>query len=106
MSKGNIFSHLPADLSTEQLEVIIQNPGCKIERIVSLGHVTPEGECYDQERDEFVMLLQGGALISYMDSNEEIQLGQGDYLLIPAHTRHRVAWTDPDKPTIWLAVYC
>ena len=59
-----------------------------------------------KDQDEFVMLLQGAAIISYIDSDEDTQLGKGDYLLIPAHTRHRVTWTDPNQPTIWLAVYC
>lgn len=75
-----------------------------IERIISKGHSTPEGEWYDQDQDEWVLLLQGKAVLSFED-NSTINLASGDYLYIPAHERHRVEWTDPNGDCIWLAIH-
>jgi cupin 2 domain-containing protein len=76
----------------------------KIERIVSRGHATPEGEWYDQERHEFVLLVQGAARLAWADGSETA-LAPGDWLHIPARQKHRVTWTDPDQDSIWLAVH-
>ena len=75
-----------------------------MERIISQGHITPAGQWYDQDGDEWVMLLQGEAIILY-ENHQRFHLMTGDYLLIPAHTRHRVEWTLPDFHTLWLAVH-
>ena len=32
-------------------------------------------------------------------------LKPGDFVNIPAHRRHRVEWTTPNEPTIWLAIF-
>ncbi len=106
MKLDNVFQSLPADLSQEHFDTLFDKPGCKIERIVSYGQVTPEGECYDQEQDEFVLILQGAATIDYLDTKQTFSLQPGDHLLIPAGVRHRVSWTDPVSATIWLAVFC
>lgn len=79
--------------------------GFELERIVSLGHVTPAGQWYDQPRDEWVVLLSGGARLLFEGEREERTLKPGDYLLIKAHHRHRVTWTEPDQPSVWLALH-
>jgi cupin 2 domain-containing protein len=83
--------------------------GVRFERIVSTGQSSPDGFWYDQEEDEFVLVLQGGACLHIAGDEggpmQERRLGPGDWLLIPAHVRHRVAWTDPARPTVWLAVF-
>lgn len=104
MKKSNIFDLIPATLKDELFEEIISKNGVKIERIASFGHVTPEFEWYDQRRDEWVILLQGEAVISFLNE-EDVRLKAGDYINIPAHKKHRVSWTKPDEDTIWLAVY-
>lgn len=104
MAKGNIFELLPTDLSAEVFETIFQKSGLKIERIISEGHVTPTDDWYDQNQDEWVMVLQGSAKLLYEDGRE-IVLNRGDYLTIPAHQKHQVSWTDPEQKTIWLAVH-
>ena len=101
----NLFTEFPADLPDELIEVICQSDAVRIERIVSRGHVTAPGEWYDQERDEFVLLVSGAAQLVFERQNEPLHLKPGDYLNIPAHTRHRVAWTDPDQETFWLTVH-
>ena len=88
----------------EIFEQIVSGKNIQIERIVSTGQTTTSGEWYDQELDEWVILLQGEAELAYGD-NTRIKLKAGDYLLIPAHTKHRVEYTSIEPPCIWLAVH-
>lgn len=76
----------------------------RVERIVSLGASTPVGDWYDQQSDEFVLLVEGEALLGFADGSER-RMQSGDWAVLPAHCRHRVAWTAPDRETIWLAVH-
>lgn len=101
----NILASLPPALSGEEFETIVDSGSVRIERIVSSGQATPEGEWYDQERDEWVLVLAGSAEVLFEDSRKPSCLAVGDYLLIPAGCRHRVTWTDPARKTIWLAVH-
>ncbi len=101
---SNIFT-LPSELPTEELfESLIETDRLKIERIISTGQTTPPGEWYDQERDEWVMLLQGEAKLAY-ENDRIVTLKAGDYLLIRAHQKHRVEYTSSNPPCIWLAVF-
>lgn len=50
-------------------------------------------------------MLRGRASLRFEDESEPCVLGPGDYVLILAHRRHRVEWTDPDEPTVWLALH-
>ncbi|MEM7193044.1 MAG: cupin [Pseudomonadota bacterium] len=89
----------------ELFDTIVETPGMRIERIVSTGQVTPKGEWYDQDRDEFVLLVTGSARLLIEGEDDERLLGPGDWLLLPAHCRHRVTWTQGLPPTIWLGVH-
>ncbi len=100
----NLFADIPADLPDERIESILSTSGFRIERIVSLGHRSPEGFWYDQDSEEWVLLIQGAARLRF-DGDEPIELRPGAFVNIPAHRRHRVEWTDPDEPTIWLAIH-
>jgi cupin 2 domain-containing protein len=102
---GNLFDSLPKNLPDELIVNLVEEPGWRLERIVSTGHVTPAGEWYDQESDEWVVLLTGAARVRFESPEEVLALAPGDFLKIPAHRRHRVDWTDPDEPTIWLALH-
>lgn len=104
MKKSNIFELIPSPLKDELFEEIISKNGVKIERIVSFGHTTPQDEWYDQRSNEWVILLQGEAIISFLNE-DEVRLKAGDYINIPAHKKHRVSWTKPEEESIWLAVY-
>jgi cupin 2 domain-containing protein len=88
----------------EYVQTIQDTPNTTIERIISWGHTTPDGEWYDQDRDEWVVLLQGHATLIYSDGGKT-HLQSGDYLLLPAHCRHRVTATSTDPPCIWLAIH-
>ncbi|MDZ4782088.1 MAG: cupin domain-containing protein [Planctomycetia bacterium] len=100
---SNLFDDVPDTLPAELVEVLARGDGVRIERIVSRGHVSPEGFWYNQDEDEWVVLLQGAARLRFED--QEIELRPGDNLHIPARRRHRVEWTSPDQPTVWLAVH-
>ena len=100
----NIFADLPAASVEEELTDLLARPGLRIERIVSTGQASPPGFWYDQPHDEWVILLSGGAGLA-IDGEDEMRLEPGDYVYLPAHTRHRVTWTDATVPTVWLAVH-
>ncbi|MEJ5351760.1 MAG: cupin domain-containing protein [Melioribacteraceae bacterium] len=100
----NIFEKIPEDLSKEFIEDILIAENFRIERIISQAHTSPEGFWYDQNQNEFVLLLSGGAEILFED-NYLVKLKPGDYLIIPAHVKHRVEKTDSDKLTYWLTLY-
>ncbi|PIB13915.1 cupin domain-containing protein [Vibrio rotiferianus] len=100
----NLFKDLPSDLSEEVFEDLLTHKQLRIERIVSKGQTTPEDEWYDQEEHEWVLVLQGAGELTYEDGSVK-RLETGDHVNIPAHTKHRVSWTDPEQETIWLAVF-
>jgi len=104
-ASGNLLACLPPAGRDEIFQEILQRPGGRIERIVSSGQATPPGEWYDQERDEWVLLLAGSAGLLLEGEDEPRLLRPGDYLYLPAHCRHRVEWTDPGMQTVWLAVH-
>jgi len=102
---GNLFAALPAASREEVVDALVQASDIQIERIVSTGQVTPPGQWYDSAREEWVALLAGAARLRFEDEMGERTLAPGDWLHIPAHARHRVEWTDPARPTVWLAVH-
>ncbi len=103
---GHILADLPAAATQEQFDSLLQTPGLHLERIVSPpGHCTPEGEWFDQARDEFVLVLQGRGALVFEEREGETVLNPGDYLRLPAGVRHRVSWTDAQAPTVWLALH-
>jgi cupin 2 domain-containing protein len=104
---GNLFQSIPDVLPEELGAVLAETDGVKIERIVSAGHASPEGFWYDQEENEWVMLLSGSAVLSIDNESgiNQVALRPGDYRLIPAHQRHRVESTSQTEKTIWLAVF-
>ncbi len=105
MKCKNIFGEIPDDLPGEVIQEIIASGNTRIERIISKGHSSPEEFWYDQEENEWVILLCGKAKLKFNDRNPPIELNEGDYLNIPSHMKHRVEWTDPANETIWLAVF-
>lgn len=102
---GNIFSDLALPSRAERFTDLVAAPHLKIERIVSMGQATPPDIWLDQHRDEWVILLAGAAKLMFEGEAAPRALKAGDYIHIPAHRRHRVEWTRPNEPTIWLAVH-
>jgi cupin 2 domain-containing protein len=101
---ANLLAGLPSGAEGELTTVLLDRPGLHIERIVSTGQASPPGFWYDQPRGEWVLLVAGAARLE-IEGDGERALAPGDHLLLPAHCRHRVAWTDPDRATVWLAVH-
>jgi cupin 2 domain-containing protein len=101
----NLLRDLPNARGGEITDPILAAPGIRIERIVSLGQASPPGFWYDQAETEWVLLLAGAARLRFADEPEPRLLRPGDWVEIAPRRRHRVDWTDPTQPTVWLAVF-
>ncbi len=102
---GNIFAQLSEKAEAEELTTLLAAPHLAVERIVSTGQATPAGEWLQQDRAEWVILLQGSAALSFEGEASPRILAPGDYVAIAAKRRHRIEWTDPKGATVWLAVH-
>jgi cupin 2 domain-containing protein len=101
----NLLRDIPDARAGEITEALVARPGLRIERIVSLGQASPPGFWYDQAETEWVVLLAGAARLRFADEPQARLLVPGDWIEIAPHQRHRVDWTDPTQPTVWLAVF-
>lgn len=101
---ANLFENIPDILPVEHFTDLVKEKNIRIERIVSLGHTSPESGWYSQDENEWVIVLEGAGTILFENGREQ-PLNKGDYLNIPAHTKHKVTRTDPNNVTIWLAVF-
>ena len=101
-SISNILDDLPQHLPKEVVQTLIHAADVRIERIISHGHVSPADFWYDQTQHEWVIVLQGAARLQFEEGMVEMKVG--DFINIPAFKKHRVDWTTPDEPTVWLGV--
>ena len=100
----NIFQNIPSNLTQEFFETLLESENIKIERIISYGEGSPKEGWYDQETNEWVVLLEGEAMLAF-EGRENLHMHTGDSINIPAHTKHKVLWTQKDAKTIWLTVF-
>lgn len=98
----NIFDDIPQHLPKELVQTLIHAADMRIERIISHGHASPEGFWYDQPQHEWVIVLKGAARLQF--EHGMVEMKPGDFINVPAHQKHRVDWTTPDEPTVWLGV--
>ncbi len=106
VTSGSLLAGLSSPAVRDELvETLCRQPGARIERIVSTGQATPEGQWYDQDADEWVLLVRGAARLRIEGESHDRALAPGDYLLLPAHCRHRVTWTEREPSTVWLAIH-
>ena len=105
MDLHNLYDNIPTQMPEELFTDIFKTKTFRLERIVSQGHASPEGFWYDQDQNEWVMVLEGAARIRFEGRTDAVELRPGDYLTIPAHKRHQVEWTAPDQRTVWLAIH-
>ncbi len=105
MDIRNIFSDIQKQAPNEVLETLLQTQQFKIERIISHGHASADGEWYDQDKNEWVLVLKGNAGLLFEGDEEVVTMKTGDYINIPAHRKHRVEWTDSIEETIWLTIH-
>jgi cupin 2 domain-containing protein len=99
----NLLKHIPKNLPDELFETLIKTDAIHIERIISKGHTSPKEGWYDQDQNEWVLVLKGTARLALEDGSE-VDMGPGDSLEIPAHVKHKVVWTDPEEVTVWVGV--
>lgn len=104
MVVDHIFDFDPGAFDAEVFEDIVKSEHVRVERILSKGHASPESGWYDQDENEWVIVLQGSGRLVF-DDGSEVELHAGDYINIRAHKKHRVSWTDPGRVTVWLAVF-
>lgn len=104
MKPNNMLSNLPLDLSEEVFETLVQSESVVIERIVSRGHTSPKTGWYQQDKNEWVLVLQGKGVIEF-ENGKRLTLCTGDYCNITAGEKHKVRWTDPSCETVWLAIF-
>ncbi|MEW5736532.1 MAG: cupin domain-containing protein [Thermodesulfobacteriota bacterium] len=102
---GNLQTRVPPPSPEESVEILAETGSVRIERITSHGQASPPGFWYDQEEDEWVAVLSGNAGLRFQDGDRLLALHPGDWVFLPAGTRHRVDYTAPDQPTVWLAVF-
>ena len=104
MIADNLLANVPRQLPDEQVVALLRTSNVRIERIVSTGQATAPDQWYDQDQAEWVVVIAGSAGLFFEGQAEPLLMEPGSYVHIPAHVRHRVAWTDPSQPTVWLAV--
>jgi cupin 2 domain-containing protein len=102
---NNLFASLPVGIAAELTEPLLEAKSVHVERIVSHGHASPEDFWYDQDNPEWVVVLKGAARLRFENQDRAMEMIPGDFVNIAAHQRHRVEWTTPDEPTVWLAIH-
>ena len=103
--QNNLLASSPPPVGTEQIDVLLEQSGLRLERIHSCAASTAPGEWYDQAQGEWVALLQGSAQLRFEDESEARQLHAGDWIWIAPHRRHRVETTDGGRGCLWLALF-
>ena len=101
----NLFADIPATIPEEIFQTLLTGSNLRVERIVSYGHSSQDGFWYDQDMSEWVLLLKGAARVRFENADELVEMLPGSFVNIPAHQRHRVEWTDPNEPSVWLAIH-
>jgi cupin 2 domain-containing protein len=105
LKSGNLLHDIAAPGADEEVRLLLETGNVRIARIVSHAHASPPDFWYDQDEAEWVVVISGAAGLRIDGEEDTRRLGPGDYVLIPAHVRHRVEWTAADQPTVWLAVH-
>jgi len=103
LEAANLFDNIPRELPAELSQTLLSSGRLRIERIISRGHESAPDFWYDQDQPEWVLVLRGAARLQFQEGS--LDLEGGDYVHIPAHKKHRVAWTTPEQETIWLAIF-
>jgi cupin 2 domain-containing protein len=97
----NIFCITPISPGSEVSEILYGSNNIRIERIISNLSPSPKGFWYDQNEDEWVLILEGRAQLDIEGKKEKLK--KGDWILIKKHEKHRVESTS--KKCLWLCVF-
>ena len=101
----NLLASIPAQAPDERVDILASADGVRLERIISHGQSSPDDFWYDQDEAEWVMVLAGRARLRLEGEANDRELIAGDSLFLPTRCRHQITWTDPDRPTVWLALF-
>lgn len=105
MKSKSIFSIPNHDFSkSEFFETLIDSKNIKIERIVSKGNSDSPDFWYNQQQDEWVILIQGTAKIAF-ENEETISIVAGEHLFIPKFKKHKIVETSTQPECIWIGVH-
>jgi cupin 2 domain-containing protein len=102
METGNLFAEAGVAAGAEEFLTLFENTAVKIVRILSASHQSPADFWYDQDEDEWVVVLRGRAVLEF-EQGGSVVMKEGDFLTIPKHVKHRVRQTSAQ--TFWLAVH-
>ena len=97
VERGRLLDASDAPATGERAEEMVRVRNLVIEQVLS-GTVAPVD--YDQDEDEFAVVLEGAAVLDV--AAERVELSAGDWVLLPARTPHRLLHTEPG--TSWLTV--
>lgn len=96
----NLFTHNTNNLSSELFDTLLQTNKVHIEKITSHGQVSHTW--YEQDRDEWVVLIEGEGHLLFEDGHE-VHLQKGEHIYIEKMKKHKVIYTS--SPSIWLAIH-
>jgi cupin 2 domain-containing protein len=99
LNRGRLLEASVAPAAGERVDVLARSGGAVVEQILSGPLADPLD--YDQDHDEWVVVLAGAAELEV--AGEPVALRPGDWVLLPGGVAHRLVRTDPG--TSWLAVH-
>ena len=94
----NIFKNLKYDLTKETIDEIFSSPKIRVERITSSGQTT---DWFNQDENELVILLEGEAIIQFLD--KELTIKKGDVINIPSNQIHKTI--NLSNTCLWLCIF-
>ena len=97
---NNIFIPNQTNPEEEQFDTLLQTANIHIEKITSHGQSSDKW--YEQEKDEWVVLIEGEGELLFKDGTK-VKLLKGEHVYIPKMKRHKVIYTS--SPAIWLAIH-
>jgi mannose-6-phosphate isomerase-like protein (cupin superfamily) len=97
-TRGRLHEPRAAPAVGERVHEVARTGAAVVEQIVSGRLTTPVD--YVQDRDEWVVVLAGRAVLEV--GGVRLELTSADWVLLPAGTPHRLLETEPG--TSWLTV--
>ena len=100
----NFYSGFKTNPLLENYIDILNGNKFRLEKIISKGYKTPNAKWLSESVDEFVLLLKGKAEILF-ETGQIVELKEGDYLIIPSNTKHKVIKTSIRPLCYWLTIH-
>jgi len=97
---NNIFTPNRDNTKNEHFDTLLLTKNIHIEKITSHGQTSEQW--YEQDGDEWVVLIEGEGRLLFEDGSE-LTLQKGEHVHIPKRQKHKVIYTS--EPAIWLAIH-